>query len=211
MSPNWRQQSSDSFKYWYYEWRSMTATLVRSASEHRLRFSREFVVGRITQELGPFFRPQPGREARFYELLDQIADAAIGADALFQGSPLKWDFDFTDPETGKAFGFAYQSSNETPRNTNDTMMLQLGQSSHNEFSIGLPVDHVVQPLVRSYNFSRPGRADTAFQMHPMAVFVDFYGPEAEEHYAAVDRQMEEAERQFNLAKGAPRGNEGPSN
>lgn len=201
--PGWQQRASDVFNRWYYEWRSLTVQMLQLATRQKARFDPKHIVSLITEELGRFFAPEPGEEAQFRGFLDQIAAEAIAADRLFQISPLKWEFLFTDPTTGKAFGFPYRSSNEAPRSRDDEMMLQMAHSSHNEFSIGLPVDHVVRPLVRSTSITRYGDpVFRPFSLEPMSVNVDFYGPEAEARFDALDREMDEKERQFELAQQA---------
>lgn len=204
--PGWQQRASDVFNHWYYEWRALTVRMLQLATRQEGRFDPKHIVSFITEELGPFFAPEPWEEARFRALLDQIAAEAITADRMFQISPLKWEFRFTDPETGKAFGFPYRSRNKVPRHHDDEMMLQMAHSSHNEFSIGLPVDRVVRPLVRCTSPSSTRYGNTVFfdvcKLEPLSVNVDFYGPEAEARFDGLDREMEEKERQFEPAQQA---------
>lgn len=203
--PGWQVEACDLFKRWYHQWRSIAAILSRFAAGPPGRFDHAYVEGLITGELGPFLRADPGGGNDLRTALGDVAELAVRTDRLFQCTPAKWEFHFTDPETDKPFGFKFNGTRRVAGRP--VMELYLSQSPNVDFCAGLPVDHVVRPHVRSYKDSDPGDGITPqfgqpLYMEPMTVYTDMFGPEAEEHHAELDRKQAEAQAAWDAAEAA---------
>jgi hypothetical protein len=168
----------------YYNWRPRTVELLQLATGHRDRFDRAYVAGLIKERLAAFLRPGPEEEMetrRLGPLLEKLADRAVRADSLMQSTPLEWQFFFGEPETGMTSGFAYRASTTWPRDRNDRMRVHTDQSSNNEWAIGRPVDHVVQPLVQAYALNpNTGQWKLPHAKSPMTVVVDMFVEDVED-------------------------------
>ncbi|KAH6617556.1 hypothetical protein F5144DRAFT_395200 [Chaetomium tenue] len=183
----WQERSSEVIKQLYYNWRSRTAELLQLATGHQDRLDREYVVGVIREELGAFFQ-QPsggGEQARgtgamdkaLDEALAKVADRAVLMDRFVELSPWKWEFYFSDPDTGEKFGFKHDGpTTYHPRlAATRPMDVHVEMSGDRALAVGRPVDHISRPMLRCYRLSRDTFAFERFRMYPLIVAVDIYG------------------------------------
>jgi hypothetical protein len=143
----WQVDACDLFKRWYYQWRSLTGVLSHFAWGQMGRFDPAYIEGLLTEELGPFLLDKP-RELD--TSLGRIAESVIRADRFFQSSPIKWEFHFADPKSGKPFGFKFNDKKrltECVTYPEFAMELYVEQLSNISFCVGLPVDRMSNPCL----------------------------------------------------------------
>ncbi|KAK4033803.1 hypothetical protein C8A01DRAFT_39732 [Parachaetomium inaequale] len=135
----WRQVMADTLKDRYLLWRALTMDLVRALHKQEARYTVEYVAGLLNRKLGSYFQPEIHRRTwdDLQKNVDELARRAVALDWHMHCSTTKWDFGFTDPETGTAHGFVYKKSH----------FIEPHVVSADE--AGYPVDLVVRPLVLS--------------------------------------------------------------
>jgi hypothetical protein len=154
--------------------RPLTASLMPSVTGHDHRFTTEHIIAILTKELGRFFQPRPGDEERFHGRLEYFAECVVHFDLLYQLSHAYWDIRFTDPASGRAHGFPYRCSHETPPRRDDVMRVHHSFCLELDAYLGYPVKFVIRPYLCYYKKeARLGPFDDQkpVQAKPMLVVV----------------------------------------
>ncbi|KAK4152711.1 hypothetical protein C8A00DRAFT_34561 [Chaetomidium leptoderma] len=141
LEPLWRPIVADRLKMRPLLWRALTVELLRSARGETSRYAVESVVGLLREKLGRWLQPVKDGQHRWPTMdrdVNQLAAKAVEVDWYLHRIHTRWEFGFTDPETGSAHGFLYKKGNETRIEPHYI-------SSDSRYQEGYPVDLVVSP------------------------------------------------------------------